>query len=153
MNREDMQTLAHEMVEVTLNQKQVEDSDRYWKPDMIWRGPAGLGVLHGLDEFKNKLIYPFFKAFPDYIAINDLYAVDEERQMVTAWGWFTGTHQDVWAGVEATGTEVKVGFMDIWRIEDDKLAENWVLVDVAGMMEQVGALQMPETLADAAASR
>lgn len=149
MTREEMQNLAHEMVRVTLNEKDVEASDRYWTEDMVWHGPDGLGVLHGIEDFKHKLLYPFFRAFPDYEAVNVLYAVDERRQLVTAWGYFTGTHQEVWAGVEGTGRPVRGGFMDLWRIEDDKLAENWVLVDVAGVMRQLGALEIPEHLPDA----
>jgi predicted ester cyclase len=149
MHRDEMKRLADEMVEVTLNQKDVEASGNYWKDDMIWHGPGGLGVLHGIEDFKHKLLYPFFRAFPDYIAHNVLWAVDEQEQLVTAWGYFTGTHQDVWAGAEATGRPVQGGFMDIWRIEDGKLAENWVLVDVVGVLQQVGVLEVPEHLPDA----
>ena len=28
--------------------------------------------------------------------------------------------------------------MDFWRVEGDKLAENWVLIDILGFLEQVG---------------
>ena len=148
-SRQEMQQLVEEMYAVTLNGKDVEASDRFWTPDMIWHGPGGLGVLHGIEDFKNKLLRPFFKAFPDYHATNEVYVFDEPEGLVTAWGDFTGTHSDVWAGVEATGKSVHGGFMDIWRVRDGKVTENWVLVDVAGIMEQVGALELPETLPDA----
>ena len=149
MKREEMQTWVDDMVQITLNAKEVEQSNRFWKEDMVWHGPAGLGVLTGIEEFKHKLLYPFFKAFPDYEAINEIWVADEERDMLVAWGYFTGTHQDLWAGVPATGLPVKVGFMDIWQFGDGKLAENWVLVDVADFLRQVGAVDIPETLADA----
>lgn len=148
MTGDEMRNLVQEMYDVTLNGKDVEASDRFWLPDMTWHGPAGLGVLHGVEAFKNVLLRPFFEAFPDYHAINEVLVVDEPAQMVSAWGYFTGTHSGVWAGVEATGREIKGGFMDIWRIQDGKLAENWVLVDVAGIMGQFGVLDLPETLPD-----
>lgn len=149
MNRDEMQRLVDEMYAVTLNGKDVEASDRFWLPDMVWHGPGGLGVLHGIEDFKNVLLYPFFRAFPDYHAVNEVVVVDEPQQMICAWGFYTGTHSDVWAGAEGTAKRIRGGFTDIWRVQDGKLAENWVLVDVAGVLQQVGALEIPEHLPDA----
>lgn len=82
--------------------------------------------------------------------MNEVWVADQDEEKISAWGHFTGTHQDVVVGVPATGKTVKIGFMDIWLFEDGLLAENWVHVDTTGFMQQVGAAPVPETLADAA---
>ena len=43
-------------------------------------------------------------------------------------------------GVPATGKTVAIDVMDILRLEDGKLVEHWNVVDVAGMMRQLGVL-------------
>jgi len=48
-----------------------------------------------------------------------------------------------WLGIPATGKPVRVRYMDFWRIEEDgngnpKLAENLVLIDILGVLEQAG---------------
>lgn len=127
-----------------LNTHDLDANDEFWIEDMIWHGPSGLGELHGREAFKQELLAPFFKAFPDYFAINEAYVIEDD--LVVARGYFTGTHSDTFVGVPATGKEVRVGFMDIWRIEDGKLAENWVHVDTTGFLRQVGALEVGDTL-------
>ena len=39
-------------------------------------------------------------------------------------------------------------FLDIWRFEGDKLAENWVEVDNYGFLKQVGAVMEQTHLSD-----
>jgi predicted ester cyclase len=43
----------------------------------------------------------------------------------------------VFVGVEPTGKKVKFGTIDIWRVEDGKLAEHWDQVDFAGILKQL----------------
>ena len=54
----------------------------------------------------------------------------------------TGTHQDEFMGVPATGRRVTVMSMDTSRVRNGKFSEHWGLVDVPGMMSQMG-LQPP----------
>jgi predicted ester cyclase len=41
-------------------------------------------------------------------------------------GTFTGTHQGEFMGIPATGKQVTVKFMDMWRVQDGRAVENWV---------------------------
>jgi predicted ester cyclase len=43
-------------------------------------------------------------------------------------------------GIPATGTRVRIGYIDLWRIVDGKGVENWVRLDMAAMMQQLGAV-------------
>jgi predicted ester cyclase len=43
-------------------------------------------------------------------------------------------------GIPATGKRVTVRVMDFIRIRDGKVAEHWNIVDVAGLLAQLGAM-------------
>ena len=47
-------------------------------------------------------------------------------------------HIGDYLGIPASGKRVKIRYMDFWRIENDKLVENWVLIDLLGFLEQLG---------------
>ena len=54
-----------------------------------------------------------------------------------------GTHTGNLMGVPASGNEVRVTGIDLFRIEDGQIAELWQEQDVLGMMQQIGALPLP----------
>lgn len=51
----------------------------------------------------------------------------------------TGTHTGPIMGIESTGEEVTFGGMGIARVADGRIVEAWSQVDVAGLMQQLGA--------------
>lgn len=80
-------------------------------------------------------------AFPDIrIQVNEQFVKGDK-----VFGYFTwtGTHQNAFMGVPPTGKQVRVEGMDIWRVQDGKLAENWVIMDAMGLMMQLGVVPPP----------
>lgn len=55
----------------------------------------------------------------------------------------TGTHEDEFAGVDPTGKPVEVQGINVYRIEDDRIAEMWIQVDTMGLMQQIGVVDPP----------
>jgi predicted ester cyclase len=53
---------------------------------------------------------------------------------------FQGTHRGEFMGVPATGKHVVIDVIDIIRIADGQLIEHWNVLDMLGLMQQVGAL-------------
>ncbi len=52
-----------------------------------------------------------------------------------------GTHRGEYMGVSPTGKEVEFAGMHISRInEEGKIAENWEVYDLMGLMRQIGAV-------------
>ena len=43
-------------------------------------------------------------------------------------------------GIAATGKPINVKYIDIWRVENGKLVENWVQMDIFGMLQQLGVI-------------
>ena len=54
-----------------------------------------------------------------------------------------GTHDGELFGTPPTGREVVVTGITVSRCEDGRIAEEWELVDVAGLLQQIGALAEP----------
>lgn len=67
----------------------------------------------------------------DYLAVGD--------KVVENWV-FTGTHTGDFLGIPATGKQIQVRGLEIWRLENGKIAERWGVVDAAGVLEQLGLL-------------
>lgn len=113
---------------------------KYWFQDMVWAGPAGIGTMNGIDEFEYDYRDPFIKSFPDKDA-EDLVRI-AEGDWVAGAGYQYTTFAEDWLGIPATGEKIKMRYMDFWRIEERdgerKLAENWVLIDILGVLEQAG---------------
>ena len=55
------------------------------------------------------------------------------------WPSVKGNHLGDYLGVVATGNPVAMNLMDFWRRDGDKLAENWVLIDLPHLFLQMGA--------------
>ena len=119
-----------------LNAQDLAAHDKYWTKDMIWHGPPGFGDIHGLEGFKYDVLVPFYKAFPDYYAKNDIELADGD--WVSATGYLTGTHRGEWMGLPATGRPMRMRFSDFWLVRDGLLSENFVMVDTIDVMKQLG---------------
>jgi steroid delta-isomerase-like uncharacterized protein len=80
-------------------------------------------------------------AFPDLtITVHDQIAQGDK--VFTYFSW-TGTHKGAFNGLAPTNKQVKVEGMDIWREQDGQLIENWVVMDIMGLMMQLGAVPPP----------
>jgi predicted ester cyclase len=53
---------------------------------------------------------------------------------------FQGTHTGEFMGIPATGKQVQVRGIEIWRLADRKIIERWGVVDSGAVMEQLGVL-------------
>ena len=125
-----------------INQNKLGLMKDYWHEDMLWNGPAGIGVKHGLTDFEENYRRDFIAAFPDKHA-EDIVRI-AEGDWVAGTGFQDTTFAQDWLGIPATGEEIRVRYMDFWRVEEEpqtgrrKLKENLVLIDILGVLEQAG---------------
>jgi predicted ester cyclase len=49
-----------------------------------------------------------------------------------------GTHEGDFMGLPASGKRVEVSGYDFVRMENDRAAEHWGVIDSAALMEQIG---------------
>ncbi|MEM6281335.1 MAG: ester cyclase [Chloroflexota bacterium] len=124
-----------------LNRNEVGVNHEFWTADMVWRGNAGLGVKHGVDQFEQEIREPFIRAFPDKVSQSHVRFMTAEY--AAAAGYQLTTFAEDWLGIPATGEQMKVPYIDIWSIVEDedgepKFHENWVMIDILSVLEQAG---------------
>lgn len=121
---------------------EVMDLDRWWHPKFSWYGPSGIGTGRGVDGFRRHHQIPFLKAMPDRRggASGDSHFFGDNGYVgVTAWpGMAMTVSGDGWLGIAPTDKHVDGRSLDFWRVENGKIRENWVLVDLLSIWDQLG---------------
>jgi predicted ester cyclase len=56
---------------------------------------------------------------------------------------FRGTHRGEFQGIPPTDREVAFSSMEFNRVMDGKVEEHWVVLDLFGLMQQLGAIPEP----------
>ncbi|MEM6759703.1 MAG: ester cyclase [Pseudomonadota bacterium] len=122
---------------------EVMEMERFWHPRMMWYGPSGIGSGRGIAGFRNWHQIPFLNAMPDRGSRVDeiTYHFFGDRNYAAVTGWpdmyQTLTH-DGWLGIAPPGKAVEMRSLDFWRVEHGLIRENWVMVDLLHMYDQIG---------------
>ena len=116
---------------------------RFWHQQMNWYGPAGIGAGRGIEGFRNWHQIPFLKGMPDrggkVDQITYHFFGDNDYAAVTGWPDMIQTiSHDGWLGIPPLGREITMRSLDFWRVEDGLIRENWVMVDLLDMYDQIG---------------
>jgi steroid delta-isomerase-like uncharacterized protein len=79
-------------------------------------------------------------AIPDYHQeILDIFSSGDRVAM----RWVVrGTHRGELLGAPATGNAIVVNGINIYRVANDRIAEVWTLTDLAGLLRQLGILEL-----------
>lgn len=121
----------------------VMEMERFWDPRMSWYGPAGIGTARGISGFRNWHQIPFLNAMPDRgqhaEETTHHFFGDGNYAAVTGWpNMCQSLSQDGWLGITPTVKKISLRSLDFWRVENDKIRENWVLVDLLDVYHQLG---------------
>jgi steroid delta-isomerase-like uncharacterized protein len=138
MSSELNKSLIRRSYEEGLNRRNFDTFDQLIAPDFVHHSfPAS---VPGPDGFK-QILQLFTAAFPDLrVTLEDVLA---EGDRVMTRGFFTGTHRGVFMGIPPTNRPVRVAYMDVWRLADGRIAENWVQLDMLALTQQLGGALRP----------
>jgi predicted ester cyclase len=123
---------------------EIMKAEEYWHPCVNWYGPAGIGSMRGLDGFRNWHQIPFLNALPDRKGgttgvLSCHFFADGPYVIATGWPNMQMTVSgDGWLGIAPSGQEITMRSLDFWRVEDNLIRENWVLVDLLDVYSQLG---------------
>lgn len=131
--------IVRQFIEAAFNQHQPEKAAEYLTPDMKWHGGT-LGTVEGRDQFKG-LIGAIVGALPDLRNVElDIIA---ERDIVAVRAAVDGTHKGDLLGIPASGKHVRWDAVDVYRVADGKIAEEWAADDLLAFVYGVGAYTPP----------
>jgi predicted ester cyclase len=122
---------------------EVMEMKKYWHPKMNWYGPSGIGTGRGIEGFRNWHQIPFLAAMPDrgqfVDQITNHFFGDGDYVGVTGWPNMIQTMSDGgWMGIAPSGKRITLRSLDFWRLENGLIRENWVLVDLLDVYDQIG---------------
>lgn len=112
---------------------------RSWHADMVWYGPAGIGATMSIPRYQVQHQYPFREGLTDKV-YNGHVARIAEGNYAAFFGWPNLTNRPAggFLGLPATQTPGDMRVVDVYRREGDKLAENWVFMDIPWYLKMQG---------------
>ena len=102
-----------------------------WHDDMIWWGPAGIGATYTLTRYEKQHQGPFGAGLDD-IKYTGHVCRFSEGSYGGFFGWpnLTMKSSGGFMGLPGSDKKTEMRVVDIYRREGDKLAENWIFIDV-----------------------
>lgn len=126
--------LVTEFIDALFTRGDLNAVDRYLASGFVNHDPFP-GFAPDLEGFR-RIGQVFREGFPDWHS--QLEALIAEGDLVTERFTARGTHRGEIMGVPATGREVVLAGINIFRVQDGKLVERWGRTDDLGLLQQLG---------------
>jgi len=120
-------------IEQAWERKNLDIIDELHAPDYVGHIVGTAGPVRGREAFK-QLFASYFRAF-DLNRTNEFLIA--EGDMVVTHDIYRAKHIGEFAGIPATGKEVTLTGIDIYRIVDGKIVEQWFEADFTGTLQQL----------------
>lgn len=129
-------TIIQNFIEECINQGKLDSAAKF-----VWEGVVEQvpfpGQGPGIEGLKD-VLRGMRNAFPDlHFAVKEQIA--EGDKVLTRFEW-TGTHKGDFLGIPATGRPVKVWGMVIDRLQDSRIKDTRIIMDLLGLMIQLGVV-------------
>jgi steroid delta-isomerase-like uncharacterized protein len=129
--------LIRRMNEEVWNKGNIEIIDELYSPNFVWHFlPTGSETI-GLDSLREH-IRNHREAFPDWN--EDIKHIVAEGDLVVIHFLSKGTNEGSFLGNPPTGKPIQINEISIFRIADDKIAEQWLIPDLLSLNNQLGFL-------------
>ena len=111
-----------------------------WQDDMLWWGPTGVGATYTIERYAKQHAGPFRAAFANRSGTGHVCRM-AEGAYGGFFGWpnFTATHVGGFMGMPASEKTLEFRVIDFYRRGPEKLAENWIFIDLLHVLQQQGA--------------
>jgi steroid delta-isomerase-like uncharacterized protein len=137
MSEKENKAILKGYLEEVFNGKDTDAIEKYIAPNYVRHDPSAPAEIHG-PEGVRQLVTMYFAAFPDiHFTAEETVA---EGNLVVQRLTSRGTHQGEFMGIPPTGKALKVTAMEMFRIADGKIVEQWVEADFLGLMQQLGVI-------------
>lgn len=147
MSSEQNRTVVQRFYEELWNGRQINLVHELIATDCVTHqlrsGAELTGAPRGPEDVKHH-IREWLIGFPDL-----RFTVEQvicEGDMVMTRSVMEGTHTGAWLGLAPTGKQLSIRMMVIQRIENGKIAEDWVLVESLGLLQQLGLIPATEEI-------
>jgi steroid delta-isomerase-like uncharacterized protein len=140
MSTESNKAVVRHWVEAVINQDNMEALHETHAPNFV-NHLLPAGAPQGI-EGEAMLTRQFSTAFSE--AHFDIESLVAEGDQVAMRYTYHGVHTGTFNGVPATGKSFSAGGINLLRLENDKIVENWLQFDLLGLLQQLGAIPAPQ---------
>jgi steroid delta-isomerase-like uncharacterized protein len=152
MSTDQNKAIVRRFIEELWNERKLDVADEIFAADCIThqlRSGSEIVAARRDPETLKKHIAEWLAGFPD-LRFHIEQMIAEEDQVVSQIE-MQGTHTGIWLGIAPTGKQIKIRMMTIHRLKDEKIFEDWVLVESLGFYQQLDLIPATqEILAKAA---
>lgn len=127
--------LTRLFIEEAFNNGNLSIIDEIVHPNYRYRSPDS--EINGIAELKS-FIGDFRKGFPDLKLEIDEQILDREKSCTCF--TLTGTHMEEFMGIPATKQQVEVHGIVVSRFQDNKIVEDWEVLDRLSLLTQLGVV-------------
>lgn len=101
--------------------------------------------MHGLTEIIDRLWQPLKHAFPDMERRDDIVMAGRfaDADWISATGYYYGTFSRDWLGLPAHGGWAYLRYGEFYKIDDGRIVDAYVILDVIDLMRQAGVNPLP----------
>ena len=139
MSTQENARVVRRFTEEVITQGDIDSAAQFVWDDVVEQVPFP-GQGPGLEGLK-AVLRSMRTAFPDLnFAIQEQIA--EGDKVASRFEW-TGTHQQEFLGVPATGRQVRVWGIVIDRMEGGRIKDTRIIMDTLGLMTQLGVFPSP----------
>ena len=116
-----------------------EELRRTWHEDMLWFGPEGIGSTYTVDRYIEQHQGPFRDHLHD-VTFNGHISRFSEGKYACWFGWpnLSMTSVGGFLGMPGNDNRLNMRVVDVYRRDGDKLAENWIFIDLLYWLYQQG---------------
>ncbi len=113
--------------------------EKSWSKDMIWYGPGGIGATYTIPRYQQQHQLPFRNNLKDK-KFNGHVCRFAEGSFACFFGWPNLSNTPIGGFLGLPGGEIRADMqvVDVYYRKDDKLSENWVLIDIPFWLKQQG---------------
>lgn len=113
--------------------------EKAWSKDMIWYGPGGIGASYTIPRYQMQHQLPFRNNLTDK-KFNGHVCRFAEGDFACFFGWPNLSNKPIGGFLGLPGGEIPADMqvVDVYSRIDDKLVENWVLIDLPYWLKQQG---------------
>jgi steroid delta-isomerase-like uncharacterized protein len=134
---DDNKALVRRFIDEVLNQGNLDSARELLAPDFVLHHPMLDEPAHGAEGYK-KAIDWFDTVFPDFQTTIDFLVA--EGDMVASRWTVNATHTGPFGDIAATGKHVTYTGIAEYRVRDGKIVEGRIQEDLAGILQQIGAV-------------
>ncbi len=140
MTQDEKKQLVRHYIDQIINRKNLAAMDDLCDPMMQWHGGSA-GDFNSRDQLKAAM-NSLYAVFPDIQAAEE--ALFAEGDLIATRWTISATHNTPAFGAPPTGNRLVWMGIDIFRVEDGKIVEEWAGDDTMALMQQIGALPKPQ---------